>query len=62
MQTVRFNTYPYAMQSGMIIAPDNIQIDATYIREHWNEVYLDEADLDYRGTDIDDIRKVGNNE
>lgn len=57
MQTIRFNTYPYAMQSGTITAPDNIQIDAAYIREHWNEVYLDEADFDYRGTDIDDIRK-----
>lgn len=62
MQTIRFNTYPYAIQRGTITAPDNVQIDAAYIREHWNEVYLDEADLDYRGTDIDDIRKVGSNE
>lgn len=55
MKTYNFTASPYATQSGTITVPDDVTVTEDYIRDHWNEVKLNEPDLDYAGTDITDI-------
>ena len=55
MKIYDFTATPYATQHGTITVPDDVVVTEDYIRDHWNEVKLDEPELDYRGTDLTDI-------
>lgn len=57
MKTYMFHISPYAQQTGHIEIPDDVESTAEYIREHFGEAKMDEAELDYCGCDIDDIEE-----
>ncbi len=48
--------YPYAVQYGSLIVPDELIDQAEieeYVREHFDEIEFGEPDLDYAGTVFD---------
>ncbi len=48
--------YPYAVQYGSLIVPDELSDQAEieeYVREHFDEIEFGEPDLDYAGTVFD---------
>lgn len=57
MKNYTFQICPFATQTGHISAPDNVELTPEYIRENWDKVRLDDAELDHCGCDIDDIEE-----
>lgn len=47
--------YPYASQTGSLDIPEGLTAkeEQEYVVEHFNEIKLNEPELDYCGTDID---------
>ena len=55
MKTLLITAYPYAVQYGYLKAPEDLaENDADeYVKEHWNEIRFNDAELDYCGTDFE---------
>lgn len=57
MKKYGFTALPYTTQHCTIEAPDDADVNENYIREHWDDVKFGEPEMDYRGTDIEDIEE-----
>lgn len=55
MREYTVTAYPYAIQYGTILVPDDVAPEdtATYIENNWNEIRFRKPELDYEGTDFE---------
>ena len=55
MKTVGITVSPYANQYGTLVIPKGLteEEEKTYVSDHFDEIKFGEADLDYKGVDIE---------